>query len=134
MEIEARGRVEQLKREQREMQRRLRDEEMDVRARIAGLETPAQTLSPSQVETPVETVRAVEAPGPVETPSAVQAPVLEVTPVAEPAVPEAPIDEQMEMEDFDDYSEAKTSIRVRMSEETDDPDVLKALKAFRRRT
>ncbi len=131
MEIEARNRVEQLKREQRELQRRLREEELDVRARIAGLETPAQ--KPPVRQTPVH-------PAVVESRSSEPpAPAARSVPIESPTRPEVPVATEpvaISSEDFEDldYSESNTSIRARLSEETDDPEVLKALKAFRRRT
>jgi vacuolar-type H+-ATPase subunit H len=123
MEAEARLRVEELRRQHREMQRRMRDEEMDARARIAALEERLQSAPPA-VETPIrppsEALVAVSAEVQTPPPDSVVPPRQEIEeqptpkPAAEGAYP--------------------WSIRKQLAEASDDPDVQRALRAFRHRT
>lgn len=125
-ERNARAKVEALKGEYREMQRNMREEEIAVKARIADLEYQAGAKPGSAKHTD-------ESPAePRETGPATR------------SEPESRPDEPAQSEEADQSavarpvrsaaSAAQQSIRVRLAEGTEDPDVLKALKAFRRRT
>jgi hypothetical protein len=119
--------VEALKKEQRDLQRKLNEEEIAVRARIAELEERATS---KKVGSPAPAPEPEPPPKPPDPAPRVPAPAPATPIAAEPPPPREP-----PVEDEDDlFWESKTSIRARLTEETDDPEVLKALKAFRKRT
>lgn len=112
MEADARRRVEELRRSHRQMQRKMRDEEMEARRRIEELTERAEKKEP--------------APPPLPPPP------------PEPAISQPDTQEKVtaEVPRRVDATPAEYpwSIRSQLAEDSDDPDVLKALRAFRRRT
>lgn len=148
VEAEARAKIDELKREYREMQRRLREEEIAVKARIADLQYQAdprpgsaQRPTRTEAENPVEAVSVPDPAKHAEAPSGqTPAPPLNRA-TSEPDTVEL---DRSEIEsghrpveelgpDSDAASATQRSIRIRLAEETEDPDVLKALRAFKPR-
>ena len=115
IEAEARLRVEQLRKEHRDLQRRLRDEELEVRARIAELRDQLAGMEKAQPALP-----------PAPTPPPQRPPVQDQPPQPAPSPKPRPAPTPSPSYPW--------SIRAEMAERTDDPEVQKALKAFRRRT